>query len=80
VRRLFAALLALVATAAGLDWSTAPAATQRSVSISWVGDIAMGASSDGGAGFFSSAIRQRLRSDVAIGSARTAATRSRSRT
>ena len=42
-------------------------ATPRSVSITWVGDIAMVASSDGGASFFSPAIRQKLRNDVAIG-------------
>jgi poly-gamma-glutamate capsule biosynthesis protein CapA/YwtB (metallophosphatase superfamily) len=42
-------------------------ATQRTVSFTWVGDIAMVASSDGGAGFFSSSIRQSLRSDVVIG-------------
>ncbi len=42
-------------------------ATQRTVSFTWVGDIAMVASSDGGAGFFSSSIRQSLRSDVVVG-------------
>ena len=42
-------------------------ATTRSVSIAWVGDIAMVASSDGGAGFFSSAIRSELKGDVVIG-------------
>jgi Bacterial capsule synthesis protein PGA_cap len=42
-------------------------AAQRSVSITWVGDIAMVPSSDGGAGFFSSAIRQQLRGNIVIG-------------
>jgi hypothetical protein len=45
----------------------ANAAPPRSVSITWVGDIAMVASPDGGAGFFSPAIRQQLRNDVVIG-------------
>ena len=42
-------------------------AKPRTVSIAWVGDIAMVASSDGGAGFFSSSIRHELRGDVVIG-------------
>lgn len=42
-------------------------ASPRTVSISWVGDIAMVASSDGGAGFFSSSVRRDLRADVSIG-------------
>ena len=42
-------------------------ASPRTVSVSWVGDIAMVASSDGGAGFFSSSIRRDLRTDVSIG-------------
>jgi hypothetical protein len=42
-------------------------AAQPIVSFTWVGDIAMVASSDGGTGFFSSSIRQSLRSDVVIG-------------
>jgi poly-gamma-glutamate capsule biosynthesis protein CapA/YwtB (metallophosphatase superfamily) len=37
------------------------------VSIAWVGDMAMVASSDGGAGFFSSAIRRELKGDVVVG-------------
>jgi hypothetical protein len=40
---------------------------RRTVSFTWVGDIAMVASSEGGAGFFSSSIRQSLRSNVVIG-------------
>ena len=42
-------------------------AKPRTVSIAWVGDIAMVASSDGGAGFFSSSIRHELRGGVVIG-------------
>ena len=42
-------------------------ARPRTVSIAWVGDIAMVASSDGGGGFFSSSIRHELRGDVVIG-------------
>jgi poly-gamma-glutamate capsule biosynthesis protein CapA/YwtB (metallophosphatase superfamily) len=42
-------------------------APPRSVSLTWVGDIAMVASSDGGAGFFSPAIRRSLHADVVIG-------------
>jgi len=66
--RRFAALV-LVSTLgpAVLVGAGAGAATPRSVSISWVGDIAMAASSDGGSGFFSPAIRRKLRSDIAIG-------------
>jgi poly-gamma-glutamate capsule biosynthesis protein CapA/YwtB (metallophosphatase superfamily) len=43
------------------------AGATRSVSIAWVGDIAMVGSSDGGAGFFSSSIRRELRGDAVIG-------------
>src|SRR6478672_8086385 len=67
--RRFAAVLGLVSTLvpAVLLGTDAGAAASRSVSISWVGDIAMVASSDGGAGFFSSTIRHELRGDVVIG-------------
>lgn len=58
-------LVALFGVAVGVPVGTGGAS--RSVSISWVGDIAMVASSDGGAGFFSPAIRQKLRGDVVIG-------------
>jgi Bacterial capsule synthesis protein PGA_cap len=63
-----AALLVLVASviAAVLAGGSAGAA-RRSVSIAWVGDIAMVASSDGGSGFFSSSIRNELRGNVVIG-------------
>ena len=68
VRRLVpAAVLALTLVPALLVGTGAGAATPRSVAISWVVDIAMVASSDGGAGFFSPAIRQKLRSDLSIG-------------
>lgn len=60
-----AVLAALCTVAVTVPAGAAP--KQRSVSITWVGDIAMVASSDGGAGFFSPAIRQKLRSDVVIG-------------
>ncbi len=63
-----------LATLAALVASLVPAllvgragAAQRSVSITWVGDIAMVGASDGGAGFFSSAIRRELDGDVVIG-------------
>ena len=42
-------------------------AATRSVSITWVGDIAMAQSPDGGAGFFSPSIRHGLGGDVVIG-------------
>ncbi len=42
-------------------------AAPRSVSIAWAGDIAMVASPDGGAGFFSASIRRELGGDVVIG-------------
>ena len=63
-----AALLTLVllVVAAVLAGGSA-GASRRSVSIAWVGDIAMVATSDGGAGFFSSPIRRELRGDVVIG-------------
>jgi hypothetical protein len=64
VRRLLAfAALAATAFVAG----QASGASSRSVSIAWAGDIAMVASGDGGAGFFSSSIRRELRGDVVIG-------------
>jgi Bacterial capsule synthesis protein PGA_cap len=68
MRRLaLAAVIAVTLVPALLVGAGAGAVTPRSVSISWVGDIAMVASPDGSAGFFSPAIRQKLRSDVAIG-------------
>src|SRR5262249_26817680 len=42
-------------------------AKPSAVSIAWVGDIAMVASSDGGASFFSSSIRRELRGGVVVG-------------
>ena len=42
-------------------------AARPPVSFTWVGDIAMVASSDGGAGFFSPSIRRELRGNVVIG-------------
>jgi hypothetical protein len=65
-RLVTAALVAAIALSALAVQGGARAST-RSVSITWVGDIAMVASSDGGAGFFSSAIRHDLRGDVVIG-------------
>jgi len=64
-----AALVALVVTLvpAVLTQSGAEAAAPRSISITWVGDIAMVASSGDGTEFFSPAIREKLRSDVSIG-------------
>jgi hypothetical protein len=63
-----AALAALVVTVVAAVLATDGAdAARRPVSIAWVGDIAMVASSDGGAGFFSSSIRRELRGDLVIG-------------
>ena len=62
-----AALLALVATLVPALLVGGAGAAPRSVSIAWVGDIAMVASSDGGAGFFSSSIRHELSGGVVIG-------------
>ena len=62
-----ALLAALVASLVPAALVGGAGAASRSVSITWVGDIAMVASSDGGAGFFSSSIRHALRSDVVIG-------------
>jgi hypothetical protein len=61
-----AAVLVAVLVAAVLVQSTA-GASPRSVSITWVGDVAMVASGDGGGGFFSSSVRHELRGDVVIG-------------
>ena len=61
------ALVAVVVTLVPAVLVGTAGAAQRSVSITWVGDIAMVASSDGGASFFSAAIKQKLRSDVVIG-------------
>ena len=58
--------LALIVVAAVLAGGSA-GAPRRAVSVAWVGDIAMVASSDGGAGFFSSSIRRELRGEVVIG-------------
>jgi Bacterial capsule synthesis protein PGA_cap len=66
-RPLTAALVAAVALSTLLVRGGAGAASGRAVSITWVGDIAMVASADGGAGFFSPSIRSRLRGDVVIG-------------
>src|SRR5690349_15107447 len=61
------ALLAIAAAALAAVLAGGSSAARPPVSITWVGDIAMVPSSDGGAGFFSSSIRQELRNDVAIG-------------
>jgi hypothetical protein len=66
-RPLTAALSAAVVLSALLAQGGAGAASRRAVSITWVGDIAMVASPDGGAGFFSPSIRSRLRGDLVIG-------------
>jgi capsule synthesis protein PGA_cap len=67
MRRL-AAIVALVAAVVPyLLAQPGAGAARRPVSFAWVGDIAMVASSDGGAGFFSSSIRHELRGDVVIG-------------
>jgi len=67
VRRL-GLLVALVATVVpSLLVQGGAGATRRTVSIAWVGDIAMVASSDGGAGFFSSSVRSRLKGALVIG-------------
>ncbi len=61
-------LVALVATVVpSLFVQGGAGATARTVSIAWVGDIAMVASSDGGAGFFSSSVRSKLRGDLVVG-------------
>lgn len=63
-----AALAALaVAVVAAVQAQDGADAARRPVSIAWVGDIAMVASPDGGARFFSSSIRRELRGDVVIG-------------
>jgi Bacterial capsule synthesis protein PGA_cap len=67
-RRLHVAALLAVASVAAVSLAqSGAAAPRRTVSITWVGDIAMVAAGDGGAGFFSPAIRQRLRGDVVMG-------------
>ncbi len=67
MRRLLAAAAAALAAASPALASTGASAGPRSVSITWVGDIAMTSSGDGGAGFFSPAMRHWLRGDVVIG-------------
>jgi len=61
------ALLAVVATVVPAVLAGRADAVRRPVSIAWVGDIAMVASPDGGAGFFSSSIRRELRGNVVVG-------------
>src|SRR5436190_13561367 len=63
---LLVALAAIVSPALVLAQGGADAA-RRPVSLTWVGDIAMVGSSDGGAGFFSSSIRNELHGDAVIG-------------
>ncbi len=65
--RLVTAALVVAVVVPALFVQGGVGASTRSVSITWVGDIAMVASSDGGAGFFSSSIRHDLRGDVVIG-------------
>jgi hypothetical protein len=67
VIRLVTLAALVVALVPALVVQSSAGASARSVSITWVGDIAMVASPDGGAGLFSSPIRHELRGDVAIG-------------
>lgn len=61
------AVAALVATLVPAVLVGGADAARRSASITWVGDIAMVPSPDGGASFFPAEIRQKLRGDVVIG-------------
>ncbi len=61
------AVTALGLAAVSLVLVNGVSASSRAVTITWVGDIAMAASGDDGAGFFSPAIRRRLDGDVVIG-------------
>jgi hypothetical protein len=67
VSRPLTAAVAAVIVLSAVFVPSGSGAGRRTVSVTWVGDIAMVGSSDGGAGFFSSSIRQSLRSDVVIG-------------
>jgi poly-gamma-glutamate capsule biosynthesis protein CapA/YwtB (metallophosphatase superfamily) len=59
-------ILACLALGAGLS-SAAATASPAAVQIAAVGDMAMVASSDGGSGFFSAAVRRELTGDVVLG-------------
>lgn len=65
--RLVALIAIVAAVVPAVLVQARPAASLRSVSVAWAGDIAMVASGDGGAGFFSSSISHELRGDVVIG-------------
>jgi hypothetical protein len=67
VTRLAALAPIVAAVVAAVLVQSGAGASPRSVSIAWAGDIAMVASGDGGAGFFSASIRHGLRGDVVIG-------------
>ena len=61
-------VLLAVVVVAGLCLGLSTASSKpRPVSIAWVGDMAMVASPDGGAGFFSSAVKHQLKGDVVVG-------------
>src|SRR5262245_18985399 len=66
VRAAPVAILACLALGAGLS-SAAATASPAAVRIAAVGDMAMVASSDGGSGFFSAAVRRELTGDVVLG-------------
>jgi hypothetical protein len=67
VTRLIALAAIVAAVLSSMLVQVGAGASSRSVSIAWVGDIAMVASGNGGAGFFSSSVRHELRGDVVIG-------------
>jgi hypothetical protein len=67
VRRLLTATVVVAVVLPALLVQHGAGAATRSVSITWVGDVAMVASSDGGAGFFSPSIRRALGADLSIG-------------
>jgi hypothetical protein len=67
VIRLAAVAVLAFALGAGLVGESSARPPSRTVSLAWVGDIAMVASADSGTGFFSSPIRHELRGDVVIG-------------